>query len=162
MPTVKLTAEGSKPVISRTIWIPEKASFEDLAKVTDRIFGFTLGLRHEFDIGGFFTIGYLGHADKDEVRESPAFYEGDEVTYTYGGSWRISFSWQKSRKGMPEDHFILTTAKGQFLDDAFHDFADMAGFVKVDGTRFSEEQIAMVNRSLTDTDVHGVGGEPVA
>lgn len=94
---LKMVVDGSKPKITRTIAIPETASFHDLHIVIQTVLGWHDQHPHSFNLGGReFGSPELDIEDDSMVPLSQ--FEGEKIHYAYdfGDCWAVTISWLKT------------------------------------------------------------------
>ncbi len=94
---LKMTLRGSNPKITRTIAIPENASFRDLHAVIQVVMEWYDYHLHVFTVGGM-EIGDPEEEFEDEMAIPLSEYEGMKILYNYdfGDDWEIEITWLKA------------------------------------------------------------------
>lgn len=116
---LKMVVNGSKPKITRTIAIPETASFRDLHNVIQMVLGWYDQHLHSFDLGGReFGNPELDIEDDSTVPLSQ--FEGEKIHYTYdfGDCWAVTISWLKTIENYGKDTpSLLKWTENSLTDD---------------------------------------------
>ncbi len=103
---LKMVVDGSKPKITRTIAIPETASFHDLHNAIQTALGWYDQHLHSFTVGGR-EFGSSAADIEDDSTVPLSQFEGEKIHYTYdfGDCWAVTISWLKTiedyRKNTP-------------------------------------------------------------
>ncbi|MGN0098131.1 MAG: plasmid pRiA4b ORF-3 family protein [Candidatus Methanomethylophilaceae archaeon] len=94
---LKMVLRGSNPKITRTVAIPENASFRDLHLTIQAVMGWYDYHLHVFMIGGT-EIGDPEEDFEDEMAIPLSEYEGTKILYNYdfGDDWEIEITWLKT------------------------------------------------------------------